>query len=293
MIVEGKMNFKGFNTYYRIVGSEKKNTPLILLHGGPGSTHNYFECLDKVSILSNRPLIMYDMLGCGNSYIEGHAELFNMNTWEDELYSLVKHLKLQSYYLLGQSFGGMLLFDYILKHKEENIKGIILSSTLPSSALWASEGMRMIEELPKDERDAIDKVMVSNDYNDPTYLKAVSHYMELHCSKSLDSYDFECVKRKKKTGTLSYITAWGPNEFMPLGNLKDFNVIDRLHEITLPTLIFSGGRDLSTPYINKLMNDSIKNSKWYLFQSARHMCFVEENDMYIKELCKFLLENEN
>ena len=64
-IIEGKMPFMGYETYYRIVGKRSEKPPLILLHGGPGSTHNYFEVLDKLAEIDDRRIIMYDQLGCG------------------------------------------------------------------------------------------------------------------------------------------------------------------------------------------------------------------------------------
>ena len=93
-ITEGYMPFLGYQVYYRIVGEKKDNQkkPLLLLHGGPGSTHNYFEVLDKLSIMDDRQLIMYDQLGCGNSYVEGHPELWTLKTWMDELKEIRKHL---------------------------------------------------------------------------------------------------------------------------------------------------------------------------------------------------------
>ena len=84
-IKEGYMPFMGYQTYYRIVGkTEEGKNPIILLHGGPGSTHNYFELLDRVAE-TGRAVIMYDQLGCGNSFVEGHPELWTPETWLKEL----------------------------------------------------------------------------------------------------------------------------------------------------------------------------------------------------------------
>ena len=75
-ITEGYMPYLGYKTYYRIAGECSGNKkPLILLHGGPGSTHNYFEVLDRLAD-EGRAIISYDQLGCGNSYVEGHSELW-------------------------------------------------------------------------------------------------------------------------------------------------------------------------------------------------------------------------
>ena len=82
------MPFKGYTTYYRIAeGATCDKTPLLLLHGGPGSTHNYFELLDGLAE-TGRQVISYDQLGCGRSYVDGHPELWTLDNWLDELESM-------------------------------------------------------------------------------------------------------------------------------------------------------------------------------------------------------------
>jgi len=92
-VTEGYMPFMGYQTYYRIVGEAKGKAPLLLLHGGPGSTHNYFEVLDCIAE-TGRQVISYDQIGCGKSYLDGHPELWTQKTWIDELIvpSLASHV---------------------------------------------------------------------------------------------------------------------------------------------------------------------------------------------------------
>lgn len=87
-ISEGYMPFMGHHTYYRTVGERTDKAPLILMHGGPGSTHNYFEVLDRVAEEDGRMLVMYDQIGCGNSYVDGRPELWTAETWVNELITL-------------------------------------------------------------------------------------------------------------------------------------------------------------------------------------------------------------
>ena len=111
-IQEGYMPYLGYQTYYRIVGEcEGNKKPLLLLHGGPGSTHNYFEVFDELAE-DGRAIIMYDQLGCGNSFVENRPELWCSKTWDEELIALRKHLGLEHVHILGQSWGGMLLIEY-------------------------------------------------------------------------------------------------------------------------------------------------------------------------------------
>ena len=292
-IREGYMPFLEYKTYYRVVGKNTGNKkPLVLLHCGPVSTHNYFEVLDRVAEEDGRQLVMYDQIGCGNSYVENRPDLWNSKVWIEELIELRKHLGLDEIHLLGQSWGGMQTLEYVCNYKPEGLKSIILSSTLPASWLWAEEAQRMIAQMPQDMQDAIKKATESGDYSSPEYQAAEAEYMRQHCAGEVTENDPECLRRPKKAGRESYVVGWGPNEFTPLGTLKDYDVIDQLGDIKEPALIINGGNDLCTPYVAKFMYDRIPNSEWELFRTCRHMCFVEENDHYVEVLKKWMNKND-
>ena len=291
MIKEGYIPFKGFNTYYRIVGAENVDSvPLILLHGGPGSTHNYFELLDGMAD-EGRMLIMYDQIGCGNSYVDGHPELWTPETWTDELEALRNALGLSRVHLLGQSWGGMLAIYYLIERKPYGVSSVVLSSTLSSSELWKREQHRLISFLPEREKTAILRAEKIGVFSGEEYDRANALYMKLHCSDIKDT-DPECLRREKKYGGEAYLYGWGPNEFFPTGSLKDFDYTDRLGEINVPALIISGTNDLCTPLIAKTMNDGIPGSRWELVEGCRHMVFAEETQKYIYALKQWLKEND-
>ena len=291
-INEGYMPFMGHHTYYRTVGERTDKAPLILLHGGPGSTHNYFEVLDRVAEEDGRMLVMYDQIGCGNSYVDGRPELWTAETWVNELIALRKHLGLDTCHLLGQSWGGMLLLTYICGYEHSGVKSGILSSTLPASWLWGIEQARMIKELPEEYQEAIKTATETGDYSSDIYQRAEEEYMLRHAAGKPDPNGPECLLRKKRTGRESYVVGWGPNEYTPMGTLKDYDVIDKLKDVKEPCLVINGGNDLCTPYIAKVMYDNIPNSRWELFRECRHMCFVEDNDHYVEVLKEWLNEKD-
>ena len=291
-ISEGYMPFMGHHTYYRTVGERTDKAPLILMHGGPGSTHNYFEVLDRVAEEDGRMLVMYDQIGCGNSYVDGRPELWTAETWVNELIALRKHLGLDTCHLLGQSWGGMLLLTYICGYEHSGVKSGILSSTLPASWLWGIEQARMIKELPEEYQEAIKTATETGDYSSDIYQRAEEEYMLRHAAGKPDPNGPECLLRKKRTGRESYVVGWGPNEYTPMGTLKDYDVIDKLKDIKEPCLVINGGNDLCTPYIAKVMYDNIPNSRWELFRECRHMCFVEDNDHYVEVLKEWLNEKD-
>ena len=292
-IKEGYVPFKDGKTYYRLVGECKGNKkPLILLHGGPGSTHNYFEVLDELAEKDDRMLVMYDQIGCGNSYIEGHPEYFVADTWIEELDNLRAALGLSEVHIMGQSWGGMMAILYALDHKPEGVKSYILSSTLPSAKMWESEQHRRISYMSQKHQDALAKALRTGNYEDPDYLEALDVFMRKHSSPAITEASPECLRRPKKSGRESYIIGWGPNEFTPTGTLSGYEVVDRLHEIQTPCLITDGEEDLSSPLIAKTMYDRIPNAQWELFQYSRHMPFVEETAKYMDILQNWLDKND-
>ena len=118
-VVEEWLPYLDYKTYVRIVEPDRparRATPLVLLHGGPGSTHNYFELLDPLADLDGRKIVMYDQIGCGHSWddsMAGHPDLWQAKTWLGELAALRTQLGLEQLHLLGQSWGGMLAIMYL------------------------------------------------------------------------------------------------------------------------------------------------------------------------------------
>ncbi len=289
MIEEKYIPFREYQTYVRIVKEDDQDSvPILLLHGGPGSTHNYFEVLDPLA--KQRPVISYDQLGCGNSYVENHPELWTLSTWMEELDNVIKSLHLTRFHLLGQSWGGMLALAYALQ-QPQGLQSLILSSTLSSSQLWGREQHRMLKYMTKEEQDAITKAEETGNWQDEMAQKAIARYMKLHCADIRDN-DPECLRRKKRSGTESYMTAWGPNELTPQGTLKNFDVTDKLCEIKVPCLIISGTDDLCTPLIAKTMYDHLPYARWELFANARHMVFAEYTEKYLQLLADWCQETD-
>lgn len=291
-IEEGYMPFKGYQTYYRIVGERQEGkAPLLLLHGGPGSTHNYFEVLDSIADTGHQ-VIMYDQLGCGQSYVEGHPELWTLETWGEELRSLRDYLHIDECHLLGQSWGGMLLIAYLIDGKAKGVRSAILSSTLSASWLWGHEQHRLITYMSPEDQRAIAEAEAKNDYSSKEYQLANEHFMLQHCAGEVTADSPECLRRPKKAGAESYLIGWGPNEYTPMGTLKDFDYTDRLKEITVPCLVISGTNDLCTPLVAKTMYDGIPDSRWELFDGARHMVFVEQTKKYVNLLSQWLRDKD-
>lgn len=292
-IKEGYVPFHGYQTYYRIVGTQQdRQVPLLLLHGGPGSTHNYFEAFDELARTTGRQIIMYDQLGCGRSSMPDEPRLWQPETWVAEL-QMVRHaLGLDKVHLLGQSWGGMLAIMYLCDQHPTGIQSLILASTLSSAKLWAQEQHRLIKFMTVADQEAIATAEQTGDYTTPAYLAANARFMAAHAAGPVTPASPDFLRRPKRAGTTAYNVAWGPNEYHPTGTLADYDYTQQLGQITTPTLVTSGTNDLCTPLVAKTMVDQLPNAEWALFPHSRHMAFIDEPTAYFKRLETWLAAHD-
>ncbi len=165
--------FKNYRTYVKIVNPEGKNHPLVVLHGGPGSTHNSLELLTPLAEIGGRPIIFYDQIGCGlSSKPDNHPELYNQKFWVEELENLLSDLHLHDFHLLGHSWGGMLEQLYMIQTQRKDILSLILSSTLSSAKLWKEETHILIKKMSKEDQESISISERENNYTSPLFFSS-------------------------------------------------------------------------------------------------------------------------
>src|SRR5919109_2857797 len=142
---EGYVAFGDYGTWYRVAGDlESGAIPLLALHGGPGSTHNYFAPLERLA--GQRPVVLYDQIGCGKSDRPQDIE-WSVDVFRDEVAAVREQLGLERIHLLGTSWGGMLAQEHVLSGAG-GILSPVLNSTLASIDLWAEEQLKLRAALP-------------------------------------------------------------------------------------------------------------------------------------------------
>ncbi|GKT04191.1 proline iminopeptidase [Furfurilactobacillus entadae] len=290
-IEEGYMPFHGYQTYYRIVGEPNPNkAPLLLIHGGPGSSHNYFELLDDYA-KTGRQLIMYDQVGCGKSSLPEDESVYVKETWAEELIALRKYLHLDQIHMLGQSWGGMLEMLYLTHCDQTGVKSVMIDGSPASIKLWTKEQHRLISYLSYEDREAIAEAERTGDFSGPKYLAANDRYMERYCWDDPDENSPEPLRRPTN-GKRASLIAEGPNEFTENGTISDFELTDDLKNIHVPVLVTNGTDDLCTPLIAKSVYDHIPGAKWHLFGNSRHLALLDQHDEFIRVLDQWLKEND-
>lgn len=253
---------------------KNKNTPIIFLHGGPGSTHNYFLALK--SLASDRDIYMYDQIGGGRSSAIA-PKLWTIKTFVDELGLLVKAWKLDSFILMGASWGTTLALEYFLraKHDEKTkIEKIIFQSPLFSTTDWEKDANRLIKELPKKTQTIITYCHEIEATDSKVYQSAVFQYYLKHVLRSE-----KLLKKPRKpniNGNKIYAHMWGPSEFKATGTLKSYERVDQLKKLNIPVLLVCGKHDEATPHTVKKYHKIIKHSEFHIIKNASH-CISLEN----------------
>jgi proline-specific peptidase len=292
-IREGFIPFRGFRTWYRIVGEqgEAGQFPLLCLHGGPGVAHDYLEPLEAIAGTGRR-VIFYDQLGCGKSDHPHNPALWNTELFVEEVDVVRRFLGLDQIHLFGQSWGGFLAQEYMLT-KPGGIRSVILADTAASTERWIAEANRLRAELPGDVQETLLKHEESGTTGDPAYAAATDVYYRRHLCR-LDPWP-DCFQRtlaQLERDPEVYNTMWGPSEFYCTGRLKEWNIEGRIGEIHSPTLILSGEYDESTPAINQALHSQIPNSEWVLFEGCSHTPHLEATETYLQSLTGFLTRVE-
>jgi L-proline amide hydrolase len=194
----------------------------------------------------------------------------------------------QRYFLLGQSWGGMLGAEHAIR-QPQGLKGLVLSNSPASMALWASEAKILRGEMPAQIEAALDRHEANGTTNDPEYLAATQAYYDLHVCRVVPNPP-ELVRTFEFLANDStvYNTMNGPNEFFCIGTLREWSVVDRVHSINVPTLLLSGRYDEATPATVQPFFDHIGDVRWEIFENSSHMPFIEEPERYREVVESFL-----
>ena len=287
--------YRGYETWFRITGDLNSSmTPLVVVHGGPGFTHDYVLSLSELAA-TGRPIVHYDQVGCGRStrLPQKGGEFWTVQLFLDELDNLLRHLGVaEDYHLLGQSWGGMLGAEHALR-QPRGLRSLILSNALASEQLLLDEAHRLRRELPGDLPEVFDRHEAAGTIDDPEYLEATQAFYDRHICRVLPYPDevqasFDAVAEDSTV----YGAMIGPNEMFCTGTLREWSVVGQLGTITVPTLVLSGRYDEATPATQQSFVDEIPDVRWTIFEESSHMPFVEEPEAYFAVLSDFLAHHD-
>ncbi|MCZ4123205.1 proline iminopeptidase-family hydrolase [Streptomyces sp. H39-S7] len=291
---KGTAPFRGHRTWFRVTGDlHTGRTPLVVAHGGPGSTHDYLLRMTELAASTNRPVIHYDQIGNGGStrLHDRGADFWTVDLFLAELDNLLAHLGIADDYLLfGQSWGGMLGAEHAVR-RPAGLRGLVIANSPASMPLWraACEGLK--DAMPPVHRDALRRHEATEAFDHPEYQRSVYAFYQRHvCRANPLPREVAATLLELQSDPTVYGTMNGPNDFHVIGTLKDWTVIDRLPAVAVPTLIISGAYDEATPATIQPFLDHIPGARWELFEQSSHMPHVEEPERFDAVMKAWLAE---
>ena len=293
-VQEGFVDANGIMIYYKMLG---RGAPLMIVHGGPGASHDYFLPY-LLPLARHNKVVFIDERGSGRSQKLEDPSGYTVENMVEDVETVRQALGLGKISLLGHSYGGALAQAYALKY-QANLTHLILGSTWSSSKALNEIFVKMKQNMSPELRERIDKLEAGGLYGhgkDYEKNRYTNDYMIAAWGEGYFPYlyqnhpdpNYDPVDNGKMAWDL-YREMWGEHgEFVIDGNLKSVEYTDRLASIKVPTLILVGDHDEADPSLAQAMHDKIAGSKVVVFPKAGHMTFVDDTGMFIQTVDDFL-----
>ncbi|WP_454804266.1 proline iminopeptidase-family hydrolase [Mucilaginibacter phyllosphaerae] len=283
--VDGK-----YKVWTKKVGNGK--IKVLLLHGGPGFSHDYMECFDDFLPKEGMEIYYYDQLGCGNSDAPADTSLWNIHRYVEEVEQVRKGLGLDDFYIVGHSWGTLLAMEYLDKY-QSHVKGVVFSNMTASIGDYIDYSATLKKRLfTTRDRAIYDSLDRQKAYTDPQYTELLTNklYTKVICRLPLDQWPEPLTRAFKKANQTIYVQMQGVDEFHVTGNFKNWDFWSRLPKIKVPALVLGGIHDEMNPESMKKEGRLLPNSRTYLCPEGSHMAMYDDQQHYFNTLTTFLKE---
>ena len=294
-IQEGFVDSHGALIYYESVG---RGTPLMIVHGGPGASHDYFLPYLLPLMRTNR-LVFIDERGSGKSSKLEDPRQYTIANMVEDIEAVRQALDLGKISLLGHSFGGVLVQAYAFKY-QKNLSHLILGSTFSSTVELNQALAKMKAEMTPQDRDRVNALEAAGLFGKGEiweHGRYPEEYAKLAWGKGYFPYvyqnhpdpNYDPLPSNTGTAWDVYREMWGSDgEFVVDGNLKEVEYVGQLSQIKVPTLIIVGDHDESDPRMSKEMHEKIAGSQLVILPNSGHMTFVDQPEQFLKAVREFI-----
>jgi len=284
-----------FKVWTKRVGNNP-TMKVLLLHGGPGATHEYFEAFDSYFPNAGIEYYYYDQLESAYSDQPNDSTLWSVDRYVDEVEQVRKALGLDSsnFYLLGNSWGGILCMEYALKY-QENLKGLIITNmmaSVPEYNKYANEVLG--PQLPPEVLKEVKELEAKGEFGNPRYSELLfEHYYTEHILRMpLEEWPDPVNRAFANLNPNLYVTMQGPSEFGIVGDakLKDWDITAELPKITVPTLSVGGEYDTMDPKHMEWIATQLQNGQYLHCPNGSHMSMYDDPETYFEGIITFIKE---
>ncbi|WP_443135196.1 proline iminopeptidase-family hydrolase [Flavobacterium sp. KACC 22763] len=284
-----------FKVWTKRIGNNPR-IKLLLLNGGPGATHEYFECMESFLPQEGIEFIYYDQLGTGNSDNPNDPSFWDLSRYVEEVEQVRKALNLDknNFYLLGHSWGGILASQYALKY-QHNLKGLIVSNMMMSAIDYDKYADEVLaKQMDPKVLARIREIEKNKDFENPEYMRLLMpNFYSKHILRLASDKWPEPVNRSfSKINQSLYVTMQGPSEFGLSGKLEKWDIKKELPKLIVPTLSIGAKYDTMDPEHMKWIASQVKNGTYLYCPNGSHMSMYDDQDIYMNGLIKFLRDTD-
>ncbi len=284
---EGYATVPGGRIFWRKFGSGGK-TPLLTLHGGPGSSHNYL--LPLQALADERPVIFYDQLGCGRADAPEDESVYSIQRSVDEVDAVRDALGLDRVLLLGHSWGALLAVEYLCQGRGQGVDRLILSGAMASIPQVMAGFDRLFATMPQGWSDKIHALEKAGKTATPEYAELVQKFYDTFVLRVPPSPEV-LATLEALSKSPAYRVLNGPNEFTIVGKIKDWDRRKDLKAITQRTLITTGEFDEVTLDCHQTLRDGIAGkARLAVMTGCSHLTMNEKPEQYNALLRGFMNE---
>jgi len=282
-----------FNVWTKRIGNNP-TIKVLLLHGGPGATHEYFECFDSYFPNAGIEYYYYDQLESAYSDQPSDSALWDVDRFVEEVEQVRVALGLNkdNFYLLGHSWGGILGMEYALKY-QDNVKGLIISNMVASIPEYITYANKVLgPQLDSAVLAEIRELEEKEDYANPRYNElVVTNYYPKHVLRMpLEEWPDPVNRAFANINSDMYVTMQGPSEFGVVGNakLKNWDRKADLKQIVVPTLTIGGNYDTMDPEQMEWMAKEVQKGRYLNCPEGSHMAMYDDQRTYFEGLISFI-----
>ena len=282
-----------FKVWTKRVG-KNPSMKVLLVHGGPGGTHEVYDCFDGYFPSEGIEYIYYDQLGSYFSDQPSDTSLWTIERFVDEVEQVRVALGLDkdNFYLLGQSWGGILAMEYALKHQDK-MKGLIISNMMASATDYNKYAQEVLgPQLDPEVLKEVQELEAANDFGNPRYMELLmEHYYTEHLLRMpVDKWPQSVNLAFRHMNPEVYVYMQGPSEFGMYGDatLKNWDVKGELPKLSVPTLVIGATYDTMDPKHMEWMSGEVQNGRFLLCPNGSHLSQYDDQKAYFEGVVKFI-----
>ena len=274
-----------YKVWTKKIGSGR--VKVLVLHGGPGFSHEYLEALESFLPEAGVEMYYYDQLGCNNSDKPDDASLWTLARYTEEVEEVRRALGLDQFVLYGHSWGGILAIEYALNH-QGHLRGLVISNMTAGTRSYLERTASIKRQLPPDLLARLTALEAKEDYDSPEYQKIMMEELYPRMLCRIQPWPEPVSRAFRNANEKIYNLMQGKSEFLVTGNLKDWERWDRLHEIKVKALTIGARYDEMDPEDMKKMAILMPNASNVFCPNGSHLCMWDDQEIYFKHLLKFL-----